>query len=132
MKTSLISKIASTIEARQNCKKLNNTEWFENHTFYLEELEKKYLPHGSGIDSGCNINLELSKPDKIVIHFGYHFMNENGYYERWEYYNLVVTPSFHGIDLRIVGKDKNGIKDYLYQVFDYCLTEEIEFNPIKK
>jgi len=130
MKTSLISKIASIVQARENCKK-DNPIWFEKHSDYLLELEK-YLPHGSGIDSGCKINLELSKPDKIIINFGYHCMDENGYYDDWQYYNLVVTPSFQGIDLRLIGKERSKyqLKDYLYDVFDNCLNEIIEFNPV--
>ena len=130
MKTTLISKIASIVQARENCKK-DNPIWFEKHTDYLLELEK-YLPHGSGIDSDCKINLELSKPDKIIINFGHHCINENGYYDDWQYYNLIVTPSFHGIDLRLIGRERSKyqFKDYLYDVFDNCLTEIIEFSPV--
>ncbi len=130
MKTSLISKIASIIEARENCLSSGNTEWFENHTDSLYEISKKYLPHGSGIDSGCDIDLELSNKNKIVITFGYHFMDENGYYDGWIDYKLICKPTFNGIDMKIIGKNKNGIKDYLYDVFDYCLNEVIEFNPV--
>lgn len=128
MKTKLISKIASLIDARENCKK-DNPIWFEKHSDYLNEISKKYLPSGSGIDSGCNIEPELSNKNRIIITFGYHFMDENGYYDGWEHYRLICKPTFNGIDMKIVGKNKNGIKDYLYDTFDYCLNEVIEFNP---
>ncbi len=133
MKTSLISKIASIIDARQNCLQSGNTEWFENHTEYLEKIEQKYLPHGSGIDCGCKINLELSNENRIVITFDYHCMNEDGYYDDWQSYKLIAKPSFQGIDLRITGKERQRyqLKDYLYDTFYYCLNEIIDFEPVK-
>ena len=133
MKTTLISKIALIVQARQNCKKDNPNGyiWFEKHTDYLEEINKKYLPHGSGIDHGCKIDLELSNEKRIVITFGYHFMDENGYYDGWIDYKLIIKPSFQGIDMKITGRDKNWIKEYLYSTFNYCLNQIIEFNPVK-
>ncbi len=56
-------------------------------------------------------------------------MDENGYYCGWTEHNLIVTPSFKfGYDMRIPGKDKNQIKEYLYQIFGevFTITEETQ------
>jgi hypothetical protein len=87
------------------------------------------LPSGSGIDSGTKIDLDKSHAEKIIFYFGFHHMDENGFYDGWTEHTLVVTPSFTGINLRIGGRDRNQIKEYLYDTYDYALTCEVE--PIK-
>jgi hypothetical protein len=131
MKTTLISKIYRTIQAKNNCLKLNNMEWFVNHNQYLNGIEKKYLPCGSGIDRGCIIS-DKSKEDKIIIVVPYHLMDENGFYCGWMDYTITCKPSFDGPELKITcpGKDKFMIKDYLYDLFYECLNKKIEFQPI--
>ena len=42
MKTTLISKIYKTIQAKNNCLKVNKMEWFVKHNKFLNEIEKKY------------------------------------------------------------------------------------------
>jgi hypothetical protein len=56
-------------------------------------------------------------------------MDENGYYCGWTEHNIILTPNFGSFDMRITGKDKNGIKDYLYQLwFDvFSINETITF-----
>jgi hypothetical protein len=130
MKTKLISKIAGIIEAMENCKKSQNEVWLKNHSQYLAEIEKNHLPHGSGLDVGCNIDLEKSNSKKIVILTSWHNMNENGYYCGWSDFTINCYPSFRGIELKIIGKDKYYVKEYLYDLFYDVLEREIEFEPV--
>lgn len=54
----------------------------------------------------------------------YHFMNDAGMYDGWEDYKLIVTPSLTGdFDMRITGKNKGDIKEYLYDAFRSALSE---------
>ena len=118
----LYSEIASMISARENCEQSGNGDWFERHSKRLEFIERECLPSGSGIDSGCQIDLGRSKPDRLVLTLGYHHMNQDGYYTTWTHHDVIVTPSLQwGYSLRITGKDQNGIKDYLYDVLTNCL-----------
>ena len=111
------------IQARNNCQESGNTEWFTKHSETLEWLASEYLPHGSGIDSGVSIDLEKSKPGRIVFHFGFHHMNQNGFYEGWEYYSLIIRPDFvSGFNMRITGRDRNNIKELLYEEFSHSLN----------
>lgn len=125
MKT-VIQQIANAIQARQNCIKSGNNDWLDRWDSLLESIEKKKLPSGSGIDSGCRINLDQSTRTKIVIEMSFHHMNAVGYYDGWTNHVITVTPAFDGLDLKISGKDQNDIKAYLYQIFDACLMEEVD------
>lgn len=101
------------------------TQAFENTCGKLERIEQ-ILPSGSGIDAGCRIDIDNSNEKRIVITFGYHFMNDAGYYDGWEDYKLILTPSLtNDFDIRITGKNRREIKDYLYELFDYELRQQI-------
>ena len=118
----IIETIAGTTQAYKNCIHTNNIDWAEKHENTLLFIEKNYLPHGSGIDCGCKIDIEKSNNNKVIINFSFHHMNPNGFYCGWSDYKAIIKPSFYGIDLRITGKNTNYIKDYLYSLFYDCLT----------
>lgn len=123
----VIQKTAMTIEALKNCIESGNTAWTAKHMDTLSFIEKQYLPHGSGIDSGCTIDTSKSSANKIILETSFHHMDENGYYDGWTNHNIIITPAFTGIDIRITGQNKNDIKDYLADVFNNALeTEYIE------
>jgi len=116
METINLTKLASIIAAYKNCVQANSKEWQEKHKDYIDsECEK--LPSGSGIDSGTQLILEDCTPEKLVFTLDFHNMNENGYYDGWTSFKLIVTPSFSGYNLKITGKDRNQVKDYLYDLF---------------
>jgi hypothetical protein len=112
-----LQKLASHIQAYKNCIESNNKEWGVKH---LEKIEffNDLLPHGSGLDNGMKINIQDSTPLKIVISFSYHHLNEGGFYDGWTDHVLIITPCFGGFDMKITGRDKNQVKEYLYQTFD--------------
>lgn len=117
--------IASAVDSHKRCKESGNSfasQWEDT----LDTIERDYLPHGSGIDSGTKIDRDKTTATRIVLTFGFHHMDSNGFYCGWTDYTAVITPSFDGIDLRITGRDRNGIKEYLHQTFDYCLNETAE------
>ena len=128
METKLYQKLARTVDARLNCIKANNSLWIERHTEVINRLVLNYLPSGSGIDTGCQIDLDASNGNKLVIHSSYHAMNENGMYDGWYDFTVEVTPSLHlGFELKITGKfgRYQDVKDYLYQAFDAALSENL-------
>ena len=126
MKTQpLYAILASLIQARLNCIQSNNQEWLAKHTANILELVKDHMPSGSGIDHGTTIDLEASTPDKIILHTGFHHMNENGMYDGWTTHTLTVTPSLQfGFNLKIAGRDRNQIKEYLHEVYSLALDEK--------
>ena len=120
MQTINLQKLANHISAYQS--KNITQEWKDNHENSIEEICKA-LPHGSGIDGKCEIQLENCTRDKIVFFVEFHHMDENGFYSGWSEHNITLTPSFlFGYDMKISGKDRNGIKDYLHQTFSEVFT----------
>ena len=121
----LIAHLSSAIQARANCAQSGNTEWLNRHSATIDAIAKE-LPSGSGIDNGTRVDLDRSTADKIVLTTSFHHMNDGGYYDGWTDHTITVTPTFTGIALRISGRDRNQIKEYLYQTFDHALTTEYE------
>jgi hypothetical protein len=82
-------------------------------------------PSGSGFDSGTTLNEEKSKENRLVFDTAFHHMDEWGGYDGWTEHQVIVTPSLvFGFTLRITGRDRNGIKDYINDVFSCWLKEE--------
>jgi hypothetical protein len=111
-----LNTVASRMEAIKNCQSSGNTEWEEKHREVLEE-ELKNLPSGSGLNDGINFLEKESTRTKLIFSFLYQHLNENGYYDGWTQHKLTVTPTFGGYDMKITGRDRNGVKDYLYDLF---------------
>ncbi len=84
----------------------------------IEALEAD-LPRGSGIDNGCRV--KRSDPSTVVITFGYHHMNGDGYYTDWADYRATIRATFGGPELRVYGQDRNGLIDHLHETFHYAL-----------
>jgi hypothetical protein len=57
-------------------------------------------------------------------------MNEQGSYDGWTEHTVIVTPSLAmGYRLRITGRDRNGIKEYMHDVFNAALNEDTATAP---
>ena len=123
MSEKLYQTIAQLVQARENCKKSNNREWLDKHESRITDLVKSFLPSGSGFDNGTQIDLDESTPNRLVFHTAYHHMNDGGYYDGWTEHSVIVTPDLaSGFDLRITGRDRREIKDYIGEVFHHALS----------
>jgi len=126
MDNKLYCELARLVAAIRNCEKSNNQEWLGRHTARLKTLVQEEMPSGSGIDNGTKIDLDASTPDKLVFEVGFHHMNDGGMYDGWTEHRIIVTPSLaFGFDLRITGKDRNEIKEYLNDVYYSALNETV-------
>lgn len=133
MKTTVVKEIASKVQARLNCIQSGNTEWKLKHEQHAEALCKGFLPSGSGVDTGTKLDFDKSTAEKLVFTFGYHHMNENGMYSGWTDHKAIVTASLvFGIEIKITGRNRNGIKEYLNDRFDSDLSREIKWDEEKK
>jgi hypothetical protein len=124
----LYSEIANALIAYQNCVESGNTEWRDNWEDRLEELCKEFMPSGSGFDNGTKLEIGLSRPKfktshagKLVFQTAFHHMDEAGGYDGWTNHLVTVTPSFDGFNLRIGGRNRNDIKDYIGDAFHEAL-----------
>ena len=122
----VINKIASVLAAYKNCEKSDNKEWLEKHYQELKNLTFEYLPSGGGFDGHMEIDLEESTPDKIVIYYEFHFMDEEGYYTHWSDFTSTVTPSFvWGVNIQTTGSSDLDEVEYVEERLHYELTREV-------
>jgi len=127
MEQKLYQKLAQTIGAMANCKRTGNDEWYNRHTDNIAELVAEYMPTGSGFDSGTDIDWNLSTDEKLVFTTSFHHMDEFGGYCGWSDHTVTVKPSLtFGYRLSISGKNVNGIKEYMYDVFSSALDTIVE------
>ena len=124
----LYQELISKIVAMENCQKTGNTQWEDNHSLAIHEIEMDNLPSGSGIDSGTRVNLDKTTANKLVLDSSYHCMNQDGFYDGWIDFTVIVTPSLlFDIDIDIKGNFSQrhnkyaDVKDYLYDVFSMSL-----------
>jgi hypothetical protein len=118
-------KIASALDARIRSEQNNNTEWYEKHTDIIENILKNDFPHGSGFDMGTKLVYEKSTPNKLVFQADFHHMDEHGYYDGWSEHEVIVTPSLvFGFDVKVTGRNKRNIKEYISDTFHHILTLE--------
>lgn len=125
----LYQALATAIQAKANCLKSGNEEWYDRWSVRIECLTDKHLPHGGGFDAGTNFDEDRSTANKLVFHTSFHHMNANGYYTRWTEHTLIARPSFiHDFEFSsISGINHNGIKDYLAEYFNSCLDTDVEW-----
>jgi hypothetical protein len=119
----LYAELVSTYQALENCQKCANTEWADKHQTTIDWLED-LLPSGSGVDNG--VKVEMVEDHKIIMSFGFHHMDENGFYDGWTDHKLILRPSLtREVDLTITGPDRNYLKEYLYDLFYHVMTSKV-------
>lgn len=114
-------------QARINCISAKNDVWREKWEDKINTIVNNYLPHGSGIDGKLEFNFEKSTQDKLIIDSEFHFMNENGFYDGWSNFSVVVTPDWRDCNIYVVGrfrKKYSDTKDYLQDIFSEALMTE--------
>jgi hypothetical protein len=108
-----------------NCEKSDNRDWLNKHGLAVDAVLKTG-PSGSGIDGELKIDYYASKADRLVLKTAFHHMDCAGGYDGWTYHELIVTPSLQfGINIRITGRDRKDIKEYLAEVFDTWLNADV-------
>lgn len=118
--------LASLLSALSNCEKANLAEMATRHESAIRDLVKNFMPSGSGIDCGTKLVLEKSNSERLVFAFSFHHMNDCGMYDGWTEHKAIVTPSLaFGYNLKITGRDRNQIKEYFAEVFDFALNTQV-------
>lgn len=127
MERKLYQHIAACLQAMRNCEQSGNTEWLQRHRDTIESLVSNHMPSGSGIDNGTQFDFDASSPNKLVFITAFHHMNDAGMYSGWTDHTVVVTPDLaSGYNIRITGRDRNAIKDYLADTFSTCFDLVID------
>ena len=122
---------AKTVEHHINCVASNNTKWCDITERRIEEAVKNAFPSGSGFDCGTRFDLNAANGKDLRFVVEFHHMNEGGFYDGWTTHNVTVKPSLaNGFLMTISGPNRNEIKDYITEVFNTLLRDEIiEYAP---
>lgn len=126
----LYSELASRVDAIRTLDKAYNGEdktgWIAKHSDAIRSLIAQHMPSGSGFDNGTQIDFDSCHADRLVFTTSFHHMNDVGYYDGWTDHTITVTPSFiGGFNLRISGRNRNDIKEYIHQAFNGALRTEV-------
>lgn len=97
----------------------------------LDRFMYNYAPSGAGINRGTKINWEASgnpaQPGRaVVLDVSFDHMNEHGYYTRETDHQIKIRPVllYGPFDLQVTGRNYNGIKEYLADVYYLWLRQE--------
>lgn len=137
----LYSELSTLIQARLNNKQKlemnpsdeNAQKWFDEFEERIEAFVRDYMPRGSGYNSGTKIDFDSSHAEKLVFTTAFHHMDEWGGYDGWTDHTVIITPSLSSkYHIRISGRNRNDIKEMMYQDFDNALTYDVEWDILKK
>lgn len=119
-------KLAQTIAARNNCLKRDDDSaetWAGKHQDTIDDIMKN-APSGSGFDSGTTI-INSHIDNNLIFKTSFHHMNDGGYYDGWTEHIVKVLPDLQfDFILKISGKNRNDIKNYIYSEFEQWLNSE--------
>ena len=122
----LYKAIAQRMQAVENCRQSKNAEWQSKHADAIRQLVREHMPRGSSIHNGTVLG-DDSTPSKLVFRCSFLHMNDAGFYDGWTDHNVIVTPSLaFGFDIRVTGRDRNDVKDYLAETFQHALMQDVE------
>lgn len=122
--------LATVSQAQANAIKNGNDEWAGIWEDVLDKLAD-LLPSGSGFDSGITA-IRLDKGN-LILETAFHHMNEHGFYIGWTSHKIKVTPDLiTGFNLEIGGRNYRDVKDYIGDLFNEVLNEEVDLDAILK
>ncbi len=118
--------IASVLLAADNCGKSGNKEWQDRHESKIFQVVRDHMPSGSGFDSGPTLD-DASTPQRLVFNTSFHHMDEWGGYAGWTEHQVIITPClWSGFNIRVTGRDRNDIKEYIAEAFQTALDADID------
>lgn len=124
--TMVYQSIAAAVLSREYCQDRTNVAWATRWSLRLDWLCSNHMPSGSGIDKGTGIDLDKSTPDRLVLTTAFHHMDDNGCYDGWTEHQIIVTPSLaFGMHLRVTGRNRRDIKDYLADIYRTALSAPV-------
>lgn len=92
----------------------------------MEELVKEFMPSGSGFDAGTKLDLdECRHGHKLAFTTSFHHMGEHGTYDGWTEHKVTIFAIFGGFEIKVSGRDRNSIKDYIAEAFESALNSPI-------
>jgi len=124
----VIESIAIALCAYINCRDgdILNEEFENKHLETVCNLVAEHLPSGSGFDAGTTIDDVNSETDRIIFDTSFHHRDLWGGYDGWTEHRVIIRPSFiGGFTIRVTGRNRNDIKEYISDLFSEALSRVI-------
>ncbi len=123
--------MTTAINARDNCEKNGNFDWYHAWDDFLEHI-LGHLPHGSGLDYDWEYDWDTINSERLVLKTSFHSMDEMGGYDAVIDFKVIVKAHLQfGYDLLIVGNfgKRQDIKEYLYDILNCDFNQYITDQP---
>jgi hypothetical protein len=121
--------MAATFESIQqaidNCKRSGNNEWEERWRVRLDKLID-HVPTWSGTTLKRG-DVDVTSA-AIRYDVSYHHMNDTGHWDGWTEHTITVRPAFHGVNVRVSGRDRNDVKDMIHEAVNHAFTLNVEWD----
>lgn len=124
VKQTVIQKLADALEVIRFQEKRGTPEKAESARRVLKDIERNFLPSGSGFDSGTSVSVDTCRDDCIQLFTTFRHMNDIGYYDGWTAHPVYIRATFGGISITVGGRNRNGIKEYILDVLQDLLNRE--------
>lgn len=94
----------------------------------IERCVAAFMLSGSGFDAGTTFLFDKATESKLIFGVEYHHMNDSGMYDGWTTHVVTIESTFTSPNIKVSGRDRNGIKDYIVDcilpLMDQQITEE--------
>lgn len=128
MRQTMAAAFVSCKTALDNCAADGNTEWEARWRVRLGKLVE-LIPSGIGIDRGPRSYAHVEvKPDAIRFEVSFHHMDGVGFYAGWTDHAVTIRPAFDGVDVRVSGRPRNGVKEYIREAMDDAFSQRVEWD----
>jgi len=127
----IYQKLCECLMMRRDYLEINNSKMANK---WKEQIQKimDSAPHDSGFDNGTELSYDLGKYGGFTFTTSFHHM-DSGHYDGWTEHLVKVKPHLRfGFVLEITGRNKHNIKEHIYEVFSWWLSQKCEDNPQDK
>jgi hypothetical protein len=118
--------LSQALVARKNCERSGNSTWYEKWGDRIQKI-MDCAPSGAGFDDGTRLVEDRCTDRCLVFETAFHHMDEGGVYDGWTEHRVTAHSTFQGLDVRVGGRDRNQIKEYIGDLFYEWLTEPWEY-----
>ena len=126
MTTTTLAKAIADAARRSNTPgPLANPDLHKKVPAYVAFLEREFLPSGSGFNNGTRIDLDACTESKLVFTTSFHHTDEGGSYDGWTDHKVTVLATFGDHLIKVTGRNRNEIKDYIADYFYSPMSLEV-------
>lgn len=116
--------LSRAIVSGRNAEASGNTVWVGKWRKRIADIMDG-APYGSGFDNGTPLGNSHKQSDRrLTFVTSFHHMSEHGFYTEWTEHLVTIEATFNGLGVKVSGRNRNDIKDYIAEVFGIWLSAD--------